>query len=240
MHSEVLVFLHMDDEHPGHIADFLAQKNIPYRIIRGYAGEPIPTLDDSVVGLVFMGGVMSANDDLSWLKNEIGLIKQALEQAVPLLGHCLGGQLIRRALGQTVTTNPVKEVGWHDCYRINSEQSKQWLGDIEDPFPMFHWHSETFSLPANAVPLFSSVHCKNQAYSLGGNVLAMQCHVEMTLPLITQWISSCRHDLVIENVSEQSYEQIREKLADKIPALNCVANTLYERWVSTFTSTFTA
>ena len=119
MSKEVLIFLHMDDKHPGYIADYLQRQKIPYRIIRGYAGDPIPQLDDSMAGLVFMGGVMSANDDLLWIKQEIGLIREALDNSVPLLGHCLGGQLISIALGASVTTNAVGEVGWHRCTKLS-------------------------------------------------------------------------------------------------------------------------
>lgn len=240
MSGEVLIFLHMDDEHPGYIADFLQQKAIPYRIIRAYSGESIPALDESMVGLVFMGGIMSVNDDIPWLQDEIRLITQALDKGVPLLGHCLGGQLISNALGEKVTENSVKEVGWHSCIRASRgktnntsvENELDWLGDTEDPFAMFHWHGETFAIPEKATPLFSSTHCKNQAYSYADNVLAMQCHVEMTLPLISNWINTWRDDLTKVSASEQSYDQIKENLEEKINALNRVAHNLYTRWVS--------
>ncbi len=232
MNKEVLIFLHMDDKHPGYIADYLQQHSIPYRIIRPYQGDSIPQLDDSMMGLVFMGGVMSANDDIAWLKEEIRLIRQALDNNIALLGHCLGGQLISKALGETVSQNPVKEVGWHFCYRQRAGYGCDWLGDIPDPFIMFHWHSETFSIPEAAQPLFSSEHCKNQAYSYGDNVLAMQCHVEMTAPLITNWIEGWRSDLVARTDSQQTYEQIRHGLTEKINSLNRVADSLYSRWVS--------
>ena len=84
-------------------------------------------------------------------------------------------------------------------------------------------------------PCFSSVHCKNQAYSYGNNVLAMQCHVEMTLPLISNWINSWKDDLTIESASQQSYTQISEDLERKVSELNLVASSLYTRWVSTLT-----
>ncbi|MFP6826884.1 MAG: type 1 glutamine amidotransferase [Pseudohongiellaceae bacterium] len=234
MDKEVLIFLHMDDEHPGYIADYFLQRNIPRRIVRCYKGEPVPKLDDSIAGLVFMGGVMSVNDELPWIASEVNLIEAALHKGVPLLGHCLGGQLISKALGENVTENPVKEVGWHDCHRSDSSATDDWLGEVEDPFVMFHWHSETFSVPADAQLLFSSSHCKNQAYSYGDRVLAMQCHVEMTLPLITRWITNWREDLELETESEQNFEQINQQLATKITALNRVADSLYGRWLASF------
>lgn len=241
MTREVLIFLHMDDEHPGYILDFLKQRSIPTRIIRSYDGEQIPSLDESMAGLVFMGGVMSANDDIAWIEQEVELIRQALKQHVPLLGHCLGGQLISRALDQTITKIPVPEVGWHDCFPVElPDQESQrtadnWIGQLGERFPMFHWHNETFSMPPDATALFASAHCQNQAYCYAENVLAMQCHVEMTLPLVTDWIGNWREDLQISSASEQDFEEISENIEDKILALNHVAETLYKRWASGLT-----
>ena len=127
MTRQVLIFLHMDDEHPGYIADYLYKKGIPYRIVRSYQGDAIPQLDESIAGLVFMGGVMSANDNIPWIRQEIALIHSALQANIPVLGHCLGGQLISRALGAPVTTNPVGEVGWHQCFKQNNNHSIEWL-----------------------------------------------------------------------------------------------------------------
>jgi GMP synthase-like glutamine amidotransferase len=233
MTKEVLIFLHMDDEHPGYIADFLRQKSIPYRIIRPYQGDTIPQLDDAMIGLVFMGGVMSANDDIPWIKQEIRLIQQALNKNIPLLGHCLGGQLISKALGAIVSQNPVKEVGWHYCHRHLADDDSDWLGAVPDPFIMFHWHTETFAIPSPGRPLFSSDHCNNQAYSYGDNVLAMQCHLEMTEPWICRWIEGWREDLTVATDSQQTYDQIRHGLTEKIASLNQTADIIYSHWVST-------
>ena len=230
---QVVIFMHMDDRHPGYIADFLDNQGIPYRLIHADQGDAIPCLDDSMAGLVFMGGVMSANDDIPWIKAEISLIRQALEQGVPLLGHCLGGQLISRALGQKVSTNSVAEIGWHSCYPQPGEATEEWLGDMCDPFVMFHWHYETFALPPGAQLLFSSQHCQNQAYCYGDNVLAMQGHVEMTEPLLRGWISQWRSHLGETSVSVQNHEQIEADLASNIARLNLVAERLYQRWVAT-------
>ena len=228
--------MHMDDENPGYIADFLGRKSIPYRIIRAYAGDTVPEIDGSMRGLVFMGGVMSANDEIPWIGAELRLIEQALDRELPLLGHCLGGQLISKALGQEIRRNPVREVGWHDCFRakngVSSELSSQWLQGVEDPFVMFHWHNECFELPAGARHLFASEFCENQAYVYRDNVLAMQCHVEMTLPLVTRWITEWQEDLEVATASEQDFAQISENLERRVAELNRVADSLYGCWAS--------
>lgn len=233
MDRQVLIFLHMDDQSPGYIADYLQSHNIPYRIVRSYAGEPIPMLDSSIAGLVFMGGAMSVNDDIAWIPEEIRLIRQALEQDIPLLGHCLGGQLISRALGQRVRSNPVVEIGWHPCERIDNPAANDWLGDLPASFTMFHWHNETFDIPAGGKHLFSSQFCENQAYSYGDKVLAMQCHVEMTEQLITDWITHWKHQLQEQTQSQQSFEIINAQVKQCIPELNRVADVIYSRWAET-------
>lgn len=230
MHRQVIIFLHMDDQSPGYIADFLLAQNVPYRIVRSYAGDTIPTLDKSTAGLVFMGGAMSVNDDIPWIAEEIRLIRQALEQDIPILGHCLGGQLISRALGQEVRANPVVEIGWHPCSRCDNASADNWLGDLPSSFTMFHWHNETFEIPDGCEHLFSSQFCENQAYSYGDKVLAMQCHVEMTEPLITDWITHWKHDLQEETPSRQCFDTINSKIRQSIPKLNQVADALYRRW----------
>ena len=222
--------MHMDDQYPGYIADFLQAQNIPYRVVRSYTGEPIPGLDSSMAGLVFMGGAMSVNDDIAWIPKEIRLIEQALKADVPLLGHCLGGQLISRALGQEVRANSVPEIGWHPCRRENNPAAEDWLGDLQSPFPMFHWHYEAFDIPDGGQRLFSSEFCANQAYSYGDKVLALQCHVEMTEPLVTDWITHWKHLLQEETPSRQSFATIKANLAHNISGLNRVADVLYKRW----------
>lgn len=233
MSKEVLIFLHMDDEHPGYIAKFLQEMKIPFRVIRSYAGELIPPWHEDMAGLVFMGGVMSANDDIPWITQEISLIRSALIQKTPLLGHCLGGQLISKALGATISANPVGEVGWHLCTKTSNKHVSDWLSDVDEKFMMFHWHFETFSLPENAQLLFCSEHCQNQAYCFGDNVLAMQGHVEMTEELLNDWITKWRDDLKVSLPSMQNYEQVRENLVDNVSRLNKVAERLYQRWSMT-------
>lgn len=242
---EVLVFQHMEEAHPAYIETFLERQQIPYRLIRGFAGEPIPQWHHSMTGLVFMGGVMSVNDELPWLQSELQLIIDALRHNTPILGHCLGGQLISKACGETISDNPLAEIGWHRCTGLEHASALEWLGDVNNPFQMFHWHYQRFDLPnkrpapgsgtiaQQAQLLFSSQHCENQAYVLGDNVLAMQCHVEMTEAMVASWMKNWGSELRAETHSEQSEAQILDQLSDKIAELNQVAERLYQRWVET-------
>ena len=233
MTKEVLIFMHAPDDAPGHVADILQRNDIPYRVIHSYKNEVIPKLNHTIAGLIFLGGSMSVNSGITWLKQEVNLIRQALKADIPIVGHCLGGQLISLALGQQVTQSPVAEIGWHHCFSHETSGANDWLGELDNPFIMFHWHVETFDIPPDATPLFSSKYCKNQAYSYGNNVLAMQCHVEMTEELLTVWLDKYWDELLAESDSEQNHQQIRAQLINNIPALNRVADQLYNRWITT-------
>src|SRR3989338_7299219 len=174
----IAISRHTPTEGPGYLAEFLDERQIPWRLIAIDAGETVPHSTEAYSGLVFMGGPMSVNDDLPWIAPILALIRDAVARDIPVLGHCLGGQLISKALGGTVSRNPVKEIGWGEVTVADNDTARSWFGDIQN-FQAFHLHGETFSLPQGVVHLLSSKHCANQAYSLGKH-LALQCHVEMT------------------------------------------------------------
>jgi GMP synthase-like glutamine amidotransferase len=183
--KSVAIFRHTATEGPGYLADFLDKRKIPWQLIAIDAGDAVPQDAAAYSGLVFMGGPMSVNDDLPWIPEIEALIRDAVAKDVPLLGHCLGGQLISRALGAVVSRNPVKEIGWGRVEVADNDIARSWFGGIQN-FEAFHWHGETFTLPLGAVHLLSSAYCANQAYSIG-NHLALQCHVEMTAEMIAAW-----------------------------------------------------
>ena len=172
----VAIFRHAPTEGPGYFATFLHSKNIPLELIKVDEGAPVPSDPDAYSGLVFMGGPMSVNDDLPWIAPILALIRAAVQQEVPVLGHCLGGQLIAKALGGVVTRNPVKEIGWGEVSVVDNPIAHDWCNAIPNKFSGFHWHGETFSIPQGATRILESAYCPNQAYALGKH-LGMQCHV---------------------------------------------------------------
>jgi GMP synthase-like glutamine amidotransferase len=174
----IAIFRHAPSEGPGYLADFLDARAIPWKLVRVDSGDRIPVRVRDFSALVFMGGPMSVNDDLPWISPVLSLIRDAYAQNISLLGHCLGGQLISKALGGSVSKNPLKEIGWGGVIAVDSVASRTWLGGIR-AFDAFHWHGETFSLPPEAQLLLSGSHCVNQGYVLG-NHLVLQCHIEMT------------------------------------------------------------
>jgi GMP synthase-like glutamine amidotransferase len=227
----VLIFRHVHCEGPGYLADFLKARNIPMELVRIDRADPVPTHVDACSGLAFMGGTMSVNDPLPWIEPELALIRLAHSQGIPVLGHCLGGQLISKALGGEVVPNPVPEIGWHPVERIDS--GARWLNGLPPRFEVFHWHGETFSIPKGATPLLRSPYCEDQAFAIG-NTLALQCHVEMTVELVQEWVDRYRDQILAPSVSLQGAAEILDRLPERISALQEVADQIYTCWLDRF------
>jgi len=147
-----------------------------------------------------------------------------------VLGHCLGGQLISKALGGEIYANPVKEIGWLPVQKIPGALSDDWLQDFTDDSELFHWHGETFSIPSGATAILRSEHCDHQGF-VAGNTLALQCHVEMTEAMVSEWAELYKDELNDPAPTVQSQKIITENLEEKIKQLQNVANELYRRWI---------
>lgn len=230
----VAIFRHLSTEGPGYFATYLDRRHIPYQLVRIDAGEPVPTDIGGFSGLCFMGGPMSVNDDLPWIAPALALIRDAVAREVPVLGHCLGGQLMAKALGAPVTRNPVREIGWGAVEALDTPESARWLGDDLRSFLSFHWHGETFAIPEGAVRILSSQWCNNQAFVLGKH-FGLQCHVEMTAELIRTWCLDWNREvtaLARRTASVQTPEEMESGIDDKVRALNAVADRIYDRWTA--------
>jgi GMP synthase-like glutamine amidotransferase len=225
------VFRHIACEGPGYLAEVLDRQGIPYRVIRIDKNEPVPGSIEDTAGLVFMGGPMSVNDPLPWIEQELALIRIAQDRDLPVLGHCLGGQLISRALGGTISTNPVKEIGWHPVRNAGTPAAADWLRDIPGEPTLFHWHGETFSIPDGADLILENDNCAHQAFALG-NTLALLCHVEMTASMVSEWAALYRDELQDITQTVQSEQQMTAGLASRISAAQQVADRLYQRWLT--------
>lgn len=230
----IAIFRHVPTEGPAYFATYLESRRIPYQIIRIDAGDPVPVDATGYAGLCFMGGPMSVNDPLPWIAPVLALIRDAVARDVPVIGHCLGGQLIANALGAPVTRNPVKEIGWGTVDATNHPEVQHWLGGDLGSFLSFHWHGETFAIPEGAIRILSSAWCANQAFVMGKH-LVMQCHVEMTESMIRTWC--CQWAKEVEALagrldSVQTPAEMEEGIAAKVRALNAVADRLYDRWTA--------
>jgi GMP synthase-like glutamine amidotransferase len=226
----VAIFRHARAEGPGHFATFLDARRIPWDIIAVDEAHAVPADPAAYSGLAFMGGPMSVNDPLPWIASALQIIRRAVDTDIPVIGHCLGGQLISRALGGVVSRNPVKEIGWGEVAIEPVPAAAHWFGGRES-FLSFHWHGETFSIPPGATRLASSRWCPNQVYALGPH-LGMQCHVEMTERMVRAWARGGWREIAENPLpSVMSGEDMQADLAQRVGLLNAVADGLYARWI---------
>lgn len=187
MPRRVLAFRHIPFEHLGLIADSLDAHQIESEYVELYSGAALPDVD-AVDGLIFMGGPMSANDDLSYIRQELDIIAEAVTLRMPILGVCLGSQLIAKALGANVYPNAVKEIGWYPVHWTDAAAHDRLHQDLATPETVFQWHGETFDLPPGAELLAYSAACRNQAYRVADNVYGLQYHLEVTPEMIADWL----------------------------------------------------
>lgn len=232
----ILILRFAATEGPGYFSTFLDEQHLPFQLIKIDEGDDLPNSILDFSGLVLMGGPMSVNDELLWIRPVLTMIREADRAGLPLLGHCLGGQLISKAFGANVMPNKVKEIGWAQVQVSVNEVAQSWFGEME-VFNSFHWHGETFELPLGATHLLASANCRNQAYALGQH-LALQCHLEMTVPMVQSWCengadelaqAAGSHDPLYSGV--QHADAIQQDLPLHCFFLNKVARQVYMQWI---------
>ena len=227
----MLIVRHALTEGAGFLAEFLTKHHLRWELVRIDAGDKLPRNVQDYSGIALMGGPMSVNDDLPWVGQEIALIQSAIDNDIPVIGHCLGGQMMSKALGAKVGPNPVKEIGWWPLQVSAHSEAKKWFGG-ETSFLGFHWHGETFDLPSDASHLLASEHCLNQAWSMGKH-LAMQCHIEMTEAMVKVWAEGGANELVESALSPavESVAGMKSDLPARVNALNKMAEHVYSEWI---------
>ena len=187
-------FQHVPFEGLGSIESWLKKSGFKITSTRFYESAKLPDLK-TIDLLVVMGGPMSVNDEdrFPWLVAEKQFIWDAIAKSKPVLGICLGAQLIASALGAGVYPNKVKEIGWFPIQGV--ESNEQSIFKFPESINVFHWHGETFDLPSGATLLAKSDACEHQAFQVGKSVMALQFHLETTPQAAQDIVSHCRNEL---------------------------------------------
>ncbi|HLN87906.1 MAG TPA: gamma-glutamyl-gamma-aminobutyrate hydrolase family protein [Candidatus Limnocylindrales bacterium] len=197
--EEVLVFQHDPFEDLGFFAEVLDKQGADYRVLRLFHGE-MPTEDWQHIGaLIILGGPMNVGeeDNFPFLRWEKRIIRAAIDEAVPMLGVCLGAQLIAETLGTKIFHGPVKEIGWSRISITPHGQVDSLLGYMPESATVFQWHGDGFELPNGAIHLASSINYKNQAFRVGKSIYGLQFHLEVTPRMIERWIDERSKDLAL-------------------------------------------
>lgn len=217
---------------PAYLASWLSGRGQGFELRQVHLNHAIPTHALEWSAIAILGGPMSVNDDLAFLRASEALVQDALTHAVPVLGHCLGGQLLAKVLGAAVTDNPEPEIGWSLIKPEASVACEFWLGDALEPLPVYQWHYQTFALPRGASLLAGNAVCANQVFCYGPH-LGMQFHIEVDAPKLAQWATELPPpgDARYRYASVQNPEQMRADTGRWLAQSQALARQIYSRWL---------
>ncbi|MFZ4758327.1 MAG: type 1 glutamine amidotransferase [Burkholderiaceae bacterium] len=228
----VLVIEHSEGDGPGHFGEWLAERGRPMTLVRVHAGDTVPAHIGEHAGLCVLGGPMSANDGhLEHIRLAHALVRDALDAQVPMIGHCLGGQILARVLGGSVGPSPKPEIGWHAIEVEPNATARRWFGERVGATVM-QWHYEAFTLPEAAVRLAGNVSCPHQAFVWGDRHLGMQFHPEADRTKVEYWLAKDRQEALASahRPTVQRPEAIAAGIDAHLPAMRELARRLYDTW----------
>ena len=215
---------------PGRFGAWLTDHGVPWELVTIDEGAPVPDTTSRYSGVGMMGGPMSVNDDLPWVDPLCGFLRDAMGDGVPVIGHCLGGQLMAKALGAKVTRMRTPEIGWFHVDVCDRGARLDWFGGIP-LFPAFHWHYDAFDLPPMASRVLTNDIAVNQGFIIDDRHVGFQCHIEMTRELVESWCRSCPDELPARSSGHrQSATDMQSDLDTRLAALGDVADGVYARW----------
>ena len=227
----VLILQHLALDGPAYLGRWLAAQGLPFEVFNTEAGEAFPSQVGGYSALAVLGGEMSANDPLPALRDAQRLILQAMDRDVPVIGHCLGGQLMARALGARIVDSPRPEIGWQRLRIRPGIEARAWFGE-RDEACVFQWHYEAVELPVGATELACSDACPHQAFAVGPH-LAMQFHVELDEAKLRAWAAADdrRMRAVLGEPSVQNGADMLRDAESHLAGQQALADRIYSRWL---------
>src|SRR5579875_1426247 len=228
--KRVVVVQHAECEKPGLIAEALQSRGYTFETVLTSAGEPAPKDLNQAQGLVIMGGPMGVyeQDRYPFLRDEMSLIECALRESKPILGVCLGSQLLAAALGAEVRKGRRKEIGWHPVACAASAHDDSLLQGLDPEFTAYHWHGDIFDAPKDAVSLASSRLTACQAFRYGENAYGFLFHMEIVPEILEGMLGTFADELKEEGLSPDA---IRRQAETYLPTLQVIGKRVFERWV---------
>jgi GMP synthase (glutamine-hydrolysing) len=232
--SRIMVFQHVAAEPLGTLDRLIRERGHRVKFVN-FEREPgaQPKLD-RYRGLIVLGGPMNVEDRATraHLQTEIQVITQAIAAGKPVLGICLGAQLIAHALGATVRRHEISEIGWYDLELSTAGGGDPIMSALGSRAPVFQWHGYTFEIPRDATHLASTTTCRNQAFRYGSNVYGFQFHLEMNKALIDRWLDlrTYRDDLIGAGLGRDA-EAIRADTVPRIEAMQTRAHAVFNNFL---------
>ncbi len=184
-------------------------------------------------GLVVLGGPMNVDqtDEHPYLRNEVNWIRAALIAQLPLLGICLGAQLLAKTLGAKVFPNRIKEIGWYEIDLLPAAADDRLFAGCDSRQTVFQWHGDTFGLPLGAVHLARSAHCEHQAIRYGASAWGLQFHLEMTAATVDEWLGQSGNCCEIDGLDYIDAAEIRRRAPSDLPKMDRLAQVVFTRFV---------
>lgn len=235
--KRLLVLQHVDHELLGTLNPMLKGAGFGLRYVN-FARHPDaqPSLD-GYAGLIVLGGPMSVNDAhrLTHLTTELKLIEDALAREIPVLGICLGAQLIAKTLSADVYPIREKEIGWYDISPTEEAASDPLLAEMQPTEKIFQWHGESFDIPQTARHLAFSPLCNNQAFRYGEKVYGFQFHMEVDEPMIQRWLTVAENQNEISRVRGAGYlERIQTETSEYMARLTELSTRVFGEFIALF------
>jgi len=226
-----LVLQHLKIEPPALIGVCLRNKGHTFESVRIGKGQTIPDTLTDYAGLIVMGGPMSANDDLPFIREEINLLQQAIAQDFPVLGICLGAQLLAKAAGAEILPSPERELGWYPLFPTPDGKTDALFSLLPaEGMNVFQWHGETFSLSEGATLLASCPDVPHQAFRLGSCQYGLQFHVEVDETIIRKWIDTGESER--KHLGENGVRDILLKTPQYLYAMQSFCDMICTNWLA--------
>ena len=225
----VIVVQHVQPEGLGCIANSLKAANIETKSCEIFSGHAVPQALHGAAGVIIMGGPMSVyeQDRHPFLTHELNLLRSALDANKPILGVCLGSQLLAAALGSRVYPGQQKEIGWHEVRRSDAAKADRLFSNAPDAFQAFHWHGDMFDVPQGAVPLLSSELTPCQAFRFGAAAYGLLCHLEVTQTTVAAMAEMFGDELASVGCSGRT---IIKNTARNLPSLQNISRRVFDEW----------
>jgi GMP synthase (glutamine-hydrolysing) len=227
--TRVLVLQHTPFETPGSIGEALTSNCVELETIRVFEGDSVPSTPEAWDGLLVLGGPMAVYEQDRWphIGEEIRLVKRAVELDIPVLGICLGSQILAAALGAQVAKGPHMEIGWMSVDMTAAAASDPLFGIAPARWMVFHWHGDQIALPEGATLLCSSEVTPCQAFRYGERTYGIQFHPEATDAIVEGMIEGFRDELAEEGIPP---EIVLEGAARYVEALKPVCENIALKW----------
>jgi GMP synthase-like glutamine amidotransferase len=215
MTNKILIVKHVEQEGAGKIEDFFRADGWDLTTVELGKGQSLPASLDDIGAMVILGGPMNVYEEerYPFLKDEDKLITRALVEEIPLLGICLGAQLLAKACGASVTKAPVKEAGYYPVETTVEGARDRLFKGFEKELIVFQWHEDTFEIPEGGILLVEGPTCTNQAFRVGSSGYGLQFHIEVTPAMVKQWMEDEKGSLNVQEIIQYS-----QRLKDRLEA----------------------